>query len=74
MTAAGVPPGVFQFVTGGGRALGDAFLDERFDGIVFTGSKEVGLDLYRRFAKPWPKPVIVRLSDFKSNEYANLIG
>lgn len=22
----------------------------------------------------WPKPVIVRLSDFKSNEYANLIG
>jgi len=22
----------------------------------------------------WPKPVIVRMSDFKSNEYANLIG
>ena len=22
----------------------------------------------------WPKPVIVRLSDFKSDEYANLIG
>jgi pyruvate,water dikinase len=22
----------------------------------------------------WPKKVIVRLSDFKSNEYANLIG
>src|SRR5258706_7379056 len=22
----------------------------------------------------WPKPVIVRLSDFKSNEYRNLIG
>src|SRR5205814_5957505 len=22
----------------------------------------------------WPKPIIVRLSDFKSNEYANLIG
>jgi pyruvate,water dikinase len=22
----------------------------------------------------WPKPVIVRLSDFKSNEYANLVG
>jgi len=61
LTDAGVPPGVFQFVTGGGRALGDAFLDERFDGIVFTGSKEVGLDLYRRFAKPWPKPVIVEM-------------
>ncbi|MFM9587725.1 putative PEP-binding protein, partial [Streptomyces caniscabiei] len=22
----------------------------------------------------WPEPVIVRLSDFKSNEYANLVG
>ena len=61
LTGAGVPPGVFQFVTGGGRELGDAFLDERFDGIVFTGSKEVGLDLYKRFAKPWPKPVIVEM-------------
>ncbi len=61
LTGAGVPPGVFQFVTGSGRELGDAFLDARFDGIVFTGSKEVGLDLYRRFAKPWPKPVIVEM-------------
>ena len=61
LTGAGVPPGVFQFVTGAGRELGDAFLDERFDGIVFTGSKEVGLDLYKRFARPWPKPVIVEM-------------
>ncbi len=61
LTRAGVPPGVFQFVTGSGRALGDAFLDPRFDGIVFTGSKEVGLDLYKRFARPWPKPVIVEM-------------
>jgi 1-pyrroline-5-carboxylate dehydrogenase len=61
LTDAGVPPGVFQFVTGGGRELGEAFLDERFDGIVFTGSKEVGLDLYKRFATPWPKPVIVEM-------------
>lgn len=25
-------------------------------------------------ASQWPKPVIVRMSDFKTNEYANLIG
>ena len=25
-------------------------------------------------AAQWPKPVIVRMSDFKTNEYANLIG
>ena len=58
---AGLPPGVFQFVTGGGRDLGDAFLDPGFDGIVFTGSKEVGLDLHRRFGRDWPKPVIVEM-------------
>jgi 1-pyrroline-5-carboxylate dehydrogenase len=61
LTHAGVPPGVFQFVTGGGRELGDAFLDDRLDGIVFTGSKDVGLDLYRRFSRAWPKPVIVEM-------------
>jgi 1-pyrroline-5-carboxylate dehydrogenase len=61
LTGAGVPPGVFQLVTGGGRALGEAFVDERFDGIVFTGSKEVGLDLHRRFSRRWPKPVIVEM-------------
>ena len=61
LTEAGLPPGVFQFVTGGGRELGDAFLDDRLDGIVFTGSKDVGLDLHRRFSKAWPKPVIVEM-------------
>jgi 1-pyrroline-5-carboxylate dehydrogenase len=61
LTEAGVPAGVFQFITGAGRELGEAFLDERFDGIVFTGSKDVGLDLYKRFARPWPKPVIVEM-------------
>ncbi len=61
LTGAGVPPGAVQLVTGGGRELGEAFLDPRFDGIVFTGSKQVGLDLYRRFASAWPKPVIVEM-------------
>jgi 1-pyrroline-5-carboxylate dehydrogenase len=57
----GLPPGAFQLVTGPGRDLGEAFLDPRLDGIVFTGSKEVGLDLVRRFAREWPKPVIVEM-------------
>lgn len=58
---AGLPPGTFQMITGGGRDLGDAFLDPAFDGVVFTGSKEVGLDLHRRFSTTWPKPVIVEM-------------
>ncbi|HEX4823753.1 MAG TPA: aldehyde dehydrogenase family protein [Candidatus Polarisedimenticolaceae bacterium] len=61
LTGAGVPAGAFQFITGKGGALGEAFQGDRFDGIVFTGSKEVGLDLHRRFSKRWPKPVIVEM-------------
>ena len=31
------------------------------DGILFTGSFEVGFDLYKHFAKRYPKPVIVEM-------------
>ena len=31
------------------------------DGIVFTGSYEVGMDLYRTFSKRFPKPTIVEM-------------
>ena len=61
LTGAGLPAGVLQFVTGHGSDFGDAFLDDRLDGIVFTGSKRVGLDLHKRFASRWPKPVIVEM-------------
>jgi 1-pyrroline-5-carboxylate dehydrogenase len=56
-----LPPGVFNFVTGSGGALGRAFLDAGFDGLVFTGSKAVGFDLLRRFWKEHPKPVIAEM-------------
>ena len=47
---AGVPDGVFNFVTGSGETVG-AELEENpgIDGIVFTGSYEVGLRLYKSF-------------------------
>ena len=61
LTEAGVPAGVLQFVTGSGGELAGAFLDPRFDGIVFTGSKAVGLDLHKRFGASYPKPVIVEM-------------
>jgi pyruvate,water dikinase len=34
----------------------------------------LALGLARLAASQYPKPVIVRMSDFKTNEYANLIG
>jgi 1-pyrroline-5-carboxylate dehydrogenase len=59
---AGIPPGVFNLVTGPGETVG-AELQENpgIDGMVFTGSYEVGMDLYRSFAKDYPRPIITEM-------------
>ena len=60
--AAGVPKGVFHFVTGTGSAIGDALWKHPLvDGIVFTGSKEVGMRMVKEFSKDWPKPALMEL-------------
>jgi len=56
-----LPPGVFNFVTGHGSTAGHAFLELDFDGLVFTGSKEVGFSLMRGFWSDYPKPVIAEM-------------
>ena len=56
-----LPPGVFNFVTGPGETAGRAFLELDFDGLVFTGSKEVGFSLLRGFWREHPKPVIAEM-------------
>ena len=60
---AGLPEGVFNFVTGGGSTAGQELIDNPgIDGIVFTGSKEVGMKLLRdNAARPVPRPVIAEL-------------
>ena len=59
---AGVPPGIFNLVTGPGETVG-AELQENagIDGMVFTGSYEVGMQLYRSFAKDYPRPIITEM-------------
>jgi len=59
---AGVPRGVFNLVTGPGSTVG-AELQENsgVDGMIFTGSKPVGMGLYHGFAKDYPKPVITEM-------------
>lgn len=61
--AAGLPAGVFNFVTGPGGIAGQELIDNPgIDGIVFTGSKEVGLKLLREnAARPVPRPVIIEM-------------
>jgi 1-pyrroline-5-carboxylate dehydrogenase len=63
MTEAGIPAGVFNFVTGGGGSAGQELIDNRdIDGIVFTGSKEVGMHLIRDNAtRPVPRPLIIEM-------------
>ena len=60
---AGVPPGVFNLVTGSGVAIGEPLVaDVRVAGATFTGSHEVGMHLVRRFAQGrWPRPCIAEM-------------
>jgi 1-pyrroline-5-carboxylate dehydrogenase len=59
---AGIPRGVYNFVTGPGSTVG-AELQENpgVDGLVFTGSKDVGMQVYHKFAKEYPKPTITEM-------------
>jgi len=63
MKEAGIPPGVFNFITGGGGTAGQELIDNaEVDGIVFTGSKEVGMHLIRDNAtRPVPRPLIIEM-------------
>jgi 1-pyrroline-5-carboxylate dehydrogenase len=59
---AGVPKGVINLVMGPGDTVGQALQDHPgIDGIVFTGSYEVGMGLFRGFSKAWPRPCIVEM-------------
>ncbi len=59
---AGLPAGVFNYVSGGGEEVGETLaLHPRVDGVIFTGSKEVGLDLFKRVSTDFPKPCITEM-------------
>ncbi|MCA1553659.1 MAG: aldehyde dehydrogenase family protein, partial [Chloroflexi bacterium] len=59
---AGLPDGVFNFITGPGSTVGEELIDnDDVDGFVFTGSKEVGMNILRRFGKNYPKPCIAEM-------------
>ncbi len=59
---AGVPKGVFNLVMGPGETVGQTLQDHPgIDGIVFTGSYEVGMKLFHSFSRTWPRPCIVEM-------------
>jgi 1-pyrroline-5-carboxylate dehydrogenase len=59
---AGVPPGVFNFVSGHGRDIGDSLWQHPLtDGVVFTGSKAVGMRIFHGLSQNWVKPCLMEL-------------
>jgi 1-pyrroline-5-carboxylate dehydrogenase len=60
---AGLPAGVVNFVTGPGRTLGQALVeDPEVDGVTFTGSYEVGMKMFRDYASErYVRPLILEL-------------
>ncbi len=59
---AGVPDGVFNLVMGPGDTVGDELqTNPGIDGMVFTGSYDVGFALYKRFSQRFPRPCIVEM-------------
>src|SRR6266513_2213045 len=58
----GLPPGVFNFITGPGSAVGhELIVNPGVDGFIFTGSKPVGLKIYHQIAQTAPKPCITEM-------------
>jgi 1-pyrroline-5-carboxylate dehydrogenase len=59
---AGLPDGVLNLVMGPGEAVGAELRENPgIDGIVFTGSYAVGMELFRTFSTRFPKPTIVEM-------------
>jgi 1-pyrroline-5-carboxylate dehydrogenase len=60
---AGLPDGVFNFVTGPGGAVGQTLVDHAdIAGATFTGSYDVGMGIYRTFSQgKWVRPIILEL-------------
>jgi 1-pyrroline-5-carboxylate dehydrogenase len=61
---AGVPAGAVNYVTGPGSNFEDEFVTNLgVGGLAFTGSKDVGMRLFRRFhtEQPYPKPILLEM-------------
>jgi len=60
---AGLPAGVFNYVSGPGSSVGQELLDNPgIDAWTFTGSYEVGMNVYRTAANgAYPRPAIIEM-------------
>ncbi|MFQ5951328.1 MAG: aldehyde dehydrogenase family protein, partial [Candidatus Geothermarchaeales archaeon] len=62
LTEAGVPEGALNFVAGPGGSVGAELVENRrVAGLVFTGSKKVGISSYEKFIRIAPRPFVAEL-------------
>jgi 1-pyrroline-5-carboxylate dehydrogenase len=58
----GVPAGALHVLTGPGSTVGkELWQSPDVDGLTFTGSYSVGMQIYKNFAKDYPKPAICEM-------------
>jgi 1-pyrroline-5-carboxylate dehydrogenase len=59
---AGLPDGTLNLVMGPGETVGQELQENPgINGIVFTGSYDVGFELFRKFSTRFPRPAIVEM-------------
>src|SRR5882672_4112150 len=59
---AGLPAGIFNYVSGHGSETGEAmWRHPQIDGVVFTGSKAVGMRIHQGLSTRWIKPCLLEL-------------
>ena len=59
---AGLPAGLFNYLSGHGSEAGEAMWRHPLvDGVVFTGSKDVGMRIYHGLSTRWIKPCLLEL-------------
>ena len=59
---AGLPPGVFNLLIGRREEIGDSLWQHPgIDGVVFTGSKAVGMRIHAGLSSRWIKPCLLEL-------------
>ena len=59
---AGLPSGLFNYLSGHGSETGEAlWRHPQIDGVVFTGSKEVGMRIHQGLSTRWIKPCLLEL-------------
>lgn len=62
MHRAGIPIGVFNFITGSGSDIGaEMMANQEIDGIAFTGSREVGMEIIRNWQQQRTRPCLAEM-------------